>query len=453
MARIFINYRRSISRHTAHLLSVYLRRYYNKNQVFFDQGSLVAGDVFPEKLTKALGLCEVFLAVIDKDWHKAENAKGPRLSQEDDWVRREVQTVLERNQAGGGGRPPVLIVPLLFDDARMPDRSELPEALRDFCDANAVQCRSDEKGLEAVMKELQTRIDDHLGSPPMGDFGFEVLSRSANLRKRPQYRFRAAAHPEDLNPYVELSDNEAEITDANPELWGPTRFQRYNNWAEWTARDDSLDWHDLGNEVRSFLSLEHLAPDGTWETVGVSIILPLKPSGGCKLMGTGAPPDDYARKVNALALDWYDFERHGSPCLLLDSWIIRKLKQAEKNNRPARFVHESWGTWLVLRHLAELWEGLPSDAARTFLVEPDNPVIHRMLWNLGFERHNRNAASGDIYYFQYPPNPYLYDEKVFRPRIDDVMENIERSRAIPILREHARAVTPNHLGSPMDLSC
>ncbi|MDR3638877.1 MAG: toll/interleukin-1 receptor domain-containing protein [Isosphaeraceae bacterium] len=439
MKRIFISYRRSISKVSAPLLYVHLRKYYDKNQVFMDVDHIQPGDEFPEKIRAALATCEVFLAIIDKNWATVEDHNGLRLEQEEDWVRREILTVLERNRVPAGETPPVKIVPIVINDAGMPDAPELPEPLRAFCRLNFVHLQTEWKKFQAGIRELQSLIEDHLGSPPTGEFGFEVLTKKANPAAADRFRYRAVAKPDDLKPYIDLSDDDADIAGANPEASGESRWGLYDRWCQLTAKLPApLDWYHPDNEVRSFLTLERKLPDGSWMPIGVSIILPLTPAGGVKLMCTGAPEnDDHAKKINALSLGWDDLVRGPSPCLLLDTWIIAKHRQTP-SKKWARYVHDYWGTCLILRHLGELWSDLGPDTPRTFLAEPDNPAIHRMLWKLGFERRNRNAASGDIYYFQYPPNPYLYDEHNFIARYNKVIDNIDRCRdEYQILREPA----------------
>jgi tetratricopeptide (TPR) repeat protein len=96
-----------------------------------DVDQIQAGAQFPTVVRRALDEADVLLAVIGQHWLTltAENG-GRRIDQPDDWVAEEIGIALRR------GTP---IVPVLFDGARMPGRDDLPPALVDFANWQALR--------------------------------------------------------------------------------------------------------------------------------------------------------------------------------------------------------------------------------------------------------------------------------------------------------------------------
>jgi hypothetical protein len=95
-----------------------------------DVDQIQPGALFPAVVRKALQETDVLLAVIGEQWLTltAENG-GRRIDQPDDWVAEEIGIALRR------GTP---IIPVLFDDARMPNRDGLPPALVGLADWQAL---------------------------------------------------------------------------------------------------------------------------------------------------------------------------------------------------------------------------------------------------------------------------------------------------------------------------
>jgi hypothetical protein len=79
------------------------------------------GDDFVEVITRAVGSCDVLLALIGEQWLTITDAQGRRrLDDSNDFVRLEIEAALARN---------VRIIPILVDGARMPTTEELPDSL------------------------------------------------------------------------------------------------------------------------------------------------------------------------------------------------------------------------------------------------------------------------------------------------------------------------------------
>jgi hypothetical protein len=397
---------------------------FGRQFVFFDTETIQPGELFPDRISKALANCEVFLPVIGPKWHEVQDENGLRLNQPDDWVRREIATILGRNREYLPiGASPVLVIPLVEASATMPTSDQLPEELKSFVRLNAVNFHNP-RDLELIAPA----IDEHLGSPPMGGFGMRILAQRPDLSRRDQHRFRYVRTPADLDPFVELSDAEVAITGSNPGLSGIRRRELYERWCQWTAVDECIPWYDPANRVRSFAILDQKQADGTWLPICVSILLPLSIDGGRHLRLMRRGDQAFSEKRNAVTLEGNDLVRGPSDRLLLDTWIVRQriTSPGAQTDRVLRFDHHQWGVTLVLRHVAEFWNP-DLGAAITFLCEPANPKIATMLNDLRFFEENRNAASGNIFVLKYPLDDDKYGEED-RDGIGRIIENIRRLR-------------------------
>jgi hypothetical protein len=119
--RIFISYRREETAYPAGWLYAQLADHYGGGQVFKDVDSIQLGDDFVEVITRAVGSCDVLLALIGNQWLTITDEHGRRrLDDPDDFVRLEIEAALTRN---------VRVIPILVDGARMPPAEELPDSL------------------------------------------------------------------------------------------------------------------------------------------------------------------------------------------------------------------------------------------------------------------------------------------------------------------------------------
>jgi hypothetical protein len=119
--RIFISYRREGTAYPAGWLDDRLADHYGGGQVFKDVDSIQLGDDFVEVITRAVGSCDVLLALIGDGWLTATDEHGRRrLDDPDDFVRLEIEAALARN---------IRVIPILVDGARMPRAEELPDSM------------------------------------------------------------------------------------------------------------------------------------------------------------------------------------------------------------------------------------------------------------------------------------------------------------------------------------
>ena len=116
--RIFISYRREETAYPAGWLFDRLAEHFGAGQIFKDVDSIELGDDFVEMITRAVGSCDVLLALIGDRWLTVIDKQGRRrLDDPNDFVRLEIEAALKRN---------VRIIPILVEGATMPYADELP---------------------------------------------------------------------------------------------------------------------------------------------------------------------------------------------------------------------------------------------------------------------------------------------------------------------------------------
>ncbi len=128
---VFISYRRQDSEAWCGRIYDHLVAEFGSAYVFRDIDSLAPGDLFEQRISERLRICDAVIALIGNSWLKSADTDGhPRLNDPADFVRTELI------QAGVGGKP---VFPVLLDGATMPRVAELPSELRFIPQANALQ--------------------------------------------------------------------------------------------------------------------------------------------------------------------------------------------------------------------------------------------------------------------------------------------------------------------------
>jgi tetratricopeptide (TPR) repeat protein len=126
--RVFVSYRRADSKHAAGRLG---ERLDERFTLFMDVDRIRPGADFTTVVRDAVNQADVLLAVIGSQWLTlAADNGGHRIDQPDDWVAEEIGTALRRG---------IPVIPVLVDGARMPDREELPPALADLANRQAMR--------------------------------------------------------------------------------------------------------------------------------------------------------------------------------------------------------------------------------------------------------------------------------------------------------------------------
>ena len=145
-AKVFISYRRDDSAPYAGRLYDRLADAIGQQNIFMDVDSISFGLDFAEAIQGAVSSCDVLLAIIGPEWLTVEHKGRRRLDDPDDFVRLEIEAALERN---------VRVVPVLVDEAELPQRDELPESLRPLVRRQTLRLSHDQFRLES-----QRLIDD-----------------------------------------------------------------------------------------------------------------------------------------------------------------------------------------------------------------------------------------------------------------------------------------------------
>jgi hypothetical protein len=130
--RVFISYRRAdTTPHLAGRLYDRLESRLGDGNVFMDVDSIQPGLDFVEAIEKAVGSCDVLLALIGTRWVDAVDERGRRrLEDPDDFVTVEIAAAMRRG---------IRVIPVLVDGAAPPRREDLPPALEGLARRQAVR--------------------------------------------------------------------------------------------------------------------------------------------------------------------------------------------------------------------------------------------------------------------------------------------------------------------------
>jgi TIR domain len=121
MPGVFISYRRRDTDGHAGRLAEELRERYGEEKVFIDVDSIGGGVDFEQRIEQALDASDVAFVLIGYQWLGRREGAPARIQEPEDWVRREVATVLRRAD--------VTVVPVLVEGAPLPGAEELPPDL------------------------------------------------------------------------------------------------------------------------------------------------------------------------------------------------------------------------------------------------------------------------------------------------------------------------------------
>lgn len=128
---IFISYRRDDTRADAGRLCDRLEAHFGDEQVFMDIDDLKPGQKFVDELNRVLDGCDVLIVLMGSGWLGAQDQNGSlRLMDEQDFVRREVLTALQRG---------IEIIPVLVNRTPMPTPESLPPALASLAGYQAIE--------------------------------------------------------------------------------------------------------------------------------------------------------------------------------------------------------------------------------------------------------------------------------------------------------------------------
>ncbi len=133
--KVFISYRRTDTASAAGRLYDRFRGLLGDKNVFLDVGAIDAGEDFQAKIQRGIGGANAILVLIGNGWMAAAPGEDkPRLFDEDDHVRAEVKIALQGKS---------FTLPVLVDNAPMPDPELLPLDIRGITGINAPPLRNE----------------------------------------------------------------------------------------------------------------------------------------------------------------------------------------------------------------------------------------------------------------------------------------------------------------------
>ena len=150
MPVILISYRRADSKEIAGRIHKELVARYGKKSVYIDIDSILLSADYRVHITQALERALVMVAVIGKDWAGPRAEAKPRIFDQDDPVRAEVETAFANHRS---------VLPVLVNGAGMPMEADLPESLAQLPYLNALVIRSRDDEFSSDMERLFHAID------------------------------------------------------------------------------------------------------------------------------------------------------------------------------------------------------------------------------------------------------------------------------------------------------
>jgi hypothetical protein len=156
--RVFVSYRREDSSAHAGRLSDALARRLGERHVFQDVSAIAPGELFERAIDKALAESDAVLVLIGPRWLATGAGGAVRLSEPNDYVRREVVRAL------GGDLP---VIPVLLGGASLPMAEDLPADVRPLVERQAIELRDEmwRDDMEALIKSIRGQGRSAPGRP------------------------------------------------------------------------------------------------------------------------------------------------------------------------------------------------------------------------------------------------------------------------------------------------
>ncbi|MFO0701555.1 MAG: toll/interleukin-1 receptor domain-containing protein [Nitrospira sp.] len=160
MSKILISYRREDSADVTGRIYDRLVQEFGSEAIFKDVDNIPPGVDFRKYLDVQVAKCEVFLAVIGREWMKKRGSKGKsRLEDPGDFVRIEVESALKRD---------IPVIPVLVSGAAIPPTDRLPSSLQDLSYRHGVVVRPDpdfrrdmDRLIEFLKRAIQEQVEQH----------------------------------------------------------------------------------------------------------------------------------------------------------------------------------------------------------------------------------------------------------------------------------------------------
>jgi TolB-like protein len=154
LPKIVSSYRRRDSEAMTGRIFDRLVAHYGRDAVFRDIDNIPPGIDFRAHIADALTHSDMVLAIIGPKWAGRSGRAGlARIDDENDFVRIEVETALQRG---------IPVIPVLLGDTKMPSADRVPDSLQDFVFRQAIRVDPG-RDFEHHVDRLTTEIDRLLG--------------------------------------------------------------------------------------------------------------------------------------------------------------------------------------------------------------------------------------------------------------------------------------------------
>ena len=149
MKKIFVSYRREPDQYVAGNLCRELRRQFGDSQVLRDKESIEGGVSWKKYVLNQIDRNAILLVLIGRGWSDIVGADGSRrLDDPEDPIRLEIADAL-RDEAA--------VIPLLLENAQMPQATELPADIAAIAELNALKLRDGD--WEADVAKIAQRLE------------------------------------------------------------------------------------------------------------------------------------------------------------------------------------------------------------------------------------------------------------------------------------------------------
>lgn len=151
---IFISYRVADSQSQANSLYLSLENELGKGKVFLDKDHLEGGDDWPAELREKVEKARVVLVVIVNRtrWLGVDDEGHRRIDNPKDWVRREVEEGLQKNEKNA-------VIPILFNEAQIP--GSLPDSCKSLSSRQGYKVK--DESLKRDLAPLISQLKEILG--------------------------------------------------------------------------------------------------------------------------------------------------------------------------------------------------------------------------------------------------------------------------------------------------
>ncbi len=120
------------------------------SSIFRDIDSIQPTENFRKRIGRALKDCDFVVAVIGPGWHGPMSDGQARIQTANDWVRVEIETALQLD---------IPVLPVLVEDAEMPDPEVLPGSLREITEIHALAISSEGSRFYDDLNKLFSTIE------------------------------------------------------------------------------------------------------------------------------------------------------------------------------------------------------------------------------------------------------------------------------------------------------